>query len=353
MKKLTLAVAALATLLAPVFAGGGGDKAAAPAAAPAKKAEPIELQLGTAFDRATPMALASQKFADEVKAATNGQVIINVFTNSALGTEKDEFTAVAADELDFTVGGVLTIDMYAPEYGFISAPYLYASNDHLAKVMASPLADGMYKKFKDNNTAFLGILWRGARNTSSDREIHAPADVKGLKIRMTEMPSWVGVWKDGLGAITVPIPLGELYQALQQGVVEASEGPYDQLATNKFYEVQKYLINTKHVYDWSALYASEKMLQRLPPEYRKIIEQKGKEIIGDYGSKLAADKASEYHKQLIDGGMKEINVDTAPFQKAVLSVYDKFFKPSWTAATYEQVQSYHNYGIIGCKGSDF
>jgi tripartite ATP-independent transporter DctP family solute receptor len=314
-----------------LFAGGGQ----------AGQDKVYEFSLGSAYDRLSPPFLAGVKFAEEVKAATNGKVIINTFSNSALGTEREQYIAVAANELDFTVGGILLVDMYCPEFGFMSAPYLYKDMEHIKKVYFSPLGDRMRAKFLNNNINLIGVTWRGQRHTSSNRPIRVPADIKGLKIRMTEMPSWVAIWGgEGLGGTTVPIVLGELYTSLQTGVVEASEGPYEQLANYKLQEVQKYLINTGHVQEWCGLFASEKMLKSLPPAYRKIIEEKAVACMTEYGSKLAADKANDFRMELIRGGMQEINVNVQEFTNAVLPVYDKFFRQTWTASTMAEVQSY-------------
>ena len=339
MKKAGIVFLLLMVTVGVLFAGGGAQASGAQATQQSGKV--YELKLGSAYDGKSPPFLAGVKFADEVKAATGGKVIINTFSNSALGTEKDEFLAVAADELDLTVGGILPVDMYCPEFGFMSAPYLYKDMDHIKRVMASPLGAKMKARFMEHNLNLIGVLWRGERNTSSNRPINHPADVKGLKIRMTEMPSWVAIWgNQGLGGTTVPVVLGELYTALQTGVVEASEGPYEQLATYKFYEVQKYLINTRHVMEWCGLFASEKMLKSLPPEYRKIIEEKAVSCMTEYGSKLAADKAGDFRQELLKGGMQEINIDVQEFTNAVLPVYEKFFKDTWTASTMAEIQGF-------------
>jgi tripartite ATP-independent transporter DctP family solute receptor len=295
--------------------------------------------MGSAYDKAAPPVIAGIRYAEEVKAATNGAITINVFPNSAIGTEREQFTQVAANELEFTVGGMLTA-YYCPEYGFLSAPFLYKDMDHIKNIMTSPLGDAMLKKFLEYNTNLIGIMWRGIRNTSSNKAIRTPDDVKGLKIRMTEMPSWVAIWRDGLGATTIPIVLGELYGALQNGVADASEGPYEQLATYKFYEVQKYLINTNHVMEWCGLYASQKMLDSLPPELSKILDDKAKSVMTDYGSQLCAEKAEDFRQELLKGGMEEINVNVQEFTNKLLPVYKQFFDEKKWVSSIEEIMSF-------------
>ena len=330
MRKIILTAACLFLAAGLAFAGGGGEGGA-------KK---YEFSLGSSYDRAAPPVVAGFKYAEEVKAATNGAVTINVFPNSAIGTERELITQVAANEVEFNIVGMMPIDMFCKEYGFLSAPFLYKNMDHIKAIMASSLGDAMRKKFLENNTNLIGIVWRGIRNTSSNRPIRTPDDVRGLKIRMTEMPSWVAVWRDGLGGTTIPIVLGELYQALQTGVADASEGPYEQLATYKFYEVQKFLVNTNHVMEWCGLYASQKMLDSLPKDLSKILEDKAKSVMTDWGSQLCAEKAEDFRQELLKGGMEEINVSVPDFTNKLLPVYERFFADKTWTSNLKEIMSY-------------
>jgi len=316
-----------------VFAGGGGQSQQG-------AAKKYEVSLGSSYDRAAPPVVAALKFADEVKAATNGALTINVFSNSQIGTERELIAQVAANEVEFSVTGILLVDMYCPEFGFMSAPFLYKNMDHMKAVFNSPLGDKMKQKFLANNINLIAEVWRGIRNTSSNRAIRTPDDVKGLKIRMTEMPSWIAVWRDGLGGTTIPIALGELYTALQTGVAEASEGPYEQLATFKFNEVQKYLVNTNHVMEWCMLLVSQKFLDSLPADMRKIVNDKARSVMTEYGSKLCDEKAEDFRQQLLKGGMEEINVNVPDFTNKLLPVYEKYFADGTWTSSLKEVQSY-------------
>ena len=129
---------------------------------------------------------------------------------------------------------------------------------------------------------------------------------------------------DTLGATAITMPLGELYGALQNGTAEASEGPYEQLATNKFYEVQDYVINTNHVYEWVAVFISEYAVSSF----------------GDYCTELNQETADSYLQELVDNGMEVIEPDREAFQEKALSSYDKWFADEWTVTDYDEVMSY-------------
>ncbi len=336
-----------ASTTAAAAAAEASDDEAAPAeeadAGEAKEyqATEYELMLGTSWDVNSPLCEAAQKYVDDVYEATNGRVKIDFLTNGALGTEREEFMAVAGDELDMTFGGIVVFDMYAPEFGFLCAPYLFNDMQHLQNVLDSHLGDEMKERFLENNLALIGPCLRGVRNLTSDVPINSPDDLVGLKLRMTETACWIDFWgEDGLGATPIPIALGELYNSFQTGVVEASDGPYEQFENNKFYEVQKYLVNTQHVCEFVGLFMSEKKLESLPEDLQEIIVDLADADITVWGGQNCADSAEGYRQKLIDYGMEELNPDIEPFKEKVQPLTEKFFDDTWTVTTYDEIMSY-------------
>lgn len=314
---------------------------AAAAGAEASGGEKYEFSLSMTYDVKSPMAVAAQKFSDDVKNASGGRLVINLFTNSALGSEADSYIAVAGDELEMTCAGVQGLDAYAPRYSFLSAPFLFKDTNHIKAVVDSEIGDGMKEDFIEDNLRMLGIGYRTPRVMSSNKPVQTPDDLNGLKMRVSEMSSWVSIWgPDTLGATAITMPLGELYGALQNGTAEASEGPYEQLATNKFYEVQDCVINTNHVYEWVAIFISEKTYQKLPEDLQNILSEYAASSFGEYCTKLNQDTADSYLQELIDNGMEVIEPDRDAFQEKALSSYDKWFANEWTVTNYDEVMSY-------------
>lgn len=303
--------------------------------------EKFEFSLSMTYDVKSPMAVAAQKFCDDVKEASDGRLTINLFTNSALGSEADSYIAVAGDELEMTCAGVQGLDAYAPRYSFLSAPFLFKSTDHIKAVVDSEIGDGMREDFLEDNLRMLAIGYRTPRVMSSNKPVHTPDDLNGLKMRVSEMSSWVSIWgPDTLGATAITMPLGELYGALQNGTAEASEGPYEQLATNKFYEVQDYVINTNHVYEWVAIFISDKTWQKLPEDLQEILNQYAQTDFADYCTQLNQETSDTYLQELVDNGMEVIEPDNDAFQQKALDSYDKWFSEEWTVTTFEEVMSY-------------
>ena len=350
MKRVALAMAGMMVLsLAgcgssnsnPAAAAGADKTAADTSAAAASSDETYEFSLSMTYDVKSPMAVAAQKFSDDVKEASDGRLVINLFTNSALGSETDSYIAVAGDELEMTCAGVQGLDAYAPRYSFLSAPFLFNDTDHIKAVVDSEIGDGMKEDFIEDNLRMLGIGYRTPRVMSSNKPVRTPDDLNGLKMRVSEMSSWVSIWgPDTLGATAITMPLGELYGALQNGTAEASEGPYEQLATNKFYEVQDYVINTNHVYEWVAVFISEKTYQKLPEDLQDILSEYAVSSFGDYCTELNQETADSYLQELVDNGMEVIEPDREAFQEKALSSYDKWFADEWTVTDYDEVMSY-------------
>ena len=325
----------------PAAAAGADKTAADTSAAAASSDETYEFSLSMTYDVKSPMAVAAQKFSDDVKEASDGRLVINLFTNSALGSETDSYIAVAGDELEMTCAGVQGLDAYAPRYSFLSAPFLFKDTDHIKAVVDSEIGDGMKEDFIEDNLRMLGIGYRTPRVMSSNKPVRTPDDLNGLKMRVSEMSSWVSIWgPDTLGATAITMPLGELYGALQNGTAEASEGPYEQLATNKFYEVQDYVINTNHVYEWVAVFISEKTYQKLPEDLQDILSEYAVSSFGDYCTELNQETADSYLQELVDNGMEVIEPDREAFQEKALSSYDKWFADEWTVTDYDEVMSY-------------
>lgn len=298
----------------------------------------MDLDLACVYAASSGPALGAQRFKELVEERTKGSITINLFTDGSLGTEKDNFTQLAADEIPLVVGGIQPIDMYATEYQFLSAPYMITSWDHLDAVLESSIGQGLYEKLEENNIHAMALCRRGIRQTCATKEIRTPADLQGVKFRVSEITSWVAFWK-GVGAQTTSVALTELYSALQTHVVDACEGPYEQMATNKLYEVQNYVINTDHIYEPTWLYMSDRVYQGLDDRTRTLLDECAKEAM-DYGTQQAAELSESWRQEMEDGGCTMIDPDVEAFRNAAVPVLKDLFDSMWTVTTYDEVMSY-------------
>lgn len=298
----------------------------------------MNMDLATVYDAKSAPALGAARFKELIEDKSGGAIKINIFTNGSLGTEKDNFTALAADEIPMVVGGIQPIDMYAPEYQFLSAPYMIKDWDHLDAVLGSEIGEGLYKKLDENNIHALAMNRRGIRETTANKEIKTPEDLKNIKFRVSEITSWVAFWK-GVGALTTSVALTELYSALQTNVVEASEGPYEQFATNKLYEVQKYVINTHHIYEPTWIYISRSQFDALDDNTKALFQECADQAM-EYANEQAEVLSGQFLQEMADNGCTVIDPDVDAFRAAAEPVLKDLFESMWTVTTYDKVMSY-------------
>ena len=140
-----------------------------------------------------------------------------------MGSEEEITESVSIGAVQMQAGGGLPIKTYAPQYYFLDSPYVIKDWEHFKRVFYdSPVGKKAREIIEQKgNTKYLGIVYRGVRNFTSNKPIRTPADLKGLKLRLPQLPTWVAVWKE-VGALPVPIALPELFSALQSGVADAS-----------------------------------------------------------------------------------------------------------------------------------
>ena len=268
------------------------------------------------------------KLRDLVAAKSGGDLKIELFTDAALGNEREVLESLVTGSTDMSLAGISDVVYWMPEY-FLSVPYLFESVEHVRKVYDGPIGqeiDALMLQKKGLRT--LAIMNRGARNVSSNKRIEKPADMAGLRLRMPENPLWIEIWKQ-LKVNPTTIAFSELYTALQTDVVEAQENPLEAIVNAKFYEVQKYVILTGHVRDVYKIQISERTWKRLTPDQQKALSEAAKEAAA-FGDSLLSNAEAGYLETLKKAGVEVINVDPADFAKAMSKskeIADKFLKP--------------------------
>ncbi len=215
---------------------------------------------------------AFNKMNEIVKEKTNGQIEIEIHGNESLGTEVQMLEQLQLGTLDLATTSGAPVTGFVPEFMACDLPFTFANSEAAYKFYDGEIGDILFEKAEA--TGMVGLAWweNGFRNfTNNTRAIASPADMKGLKIRT--MQSQVHMASvNALGANAVPIAFGELYSAMQQGVVDGQENPLTLIKEQKFYEVQKYLTISRHVYDPSPLFISQKTLDNLTDEQITILK---------------------------------------------------------------------------------
>lgn len=333
-KKLALALCMM-TLSAVLLTGCGSESSKA-------KGEngKFKLDLATAYSADSPAGKAMKKFVDDVKTKSNGTIEINLFTDGTLGNPKDNYSSVASGDLDMTMAGLEGLDLYAPEYTFLDAPFLMRSLKQQDAILTSGIGDKLKAIYKKNGFTTLGFHNRDVRELAGTKPLKTLDDLKGLKLRLPGMRVYVDTWSQ-LGVSSTTVAMNELYTALQTKVAEACEGGYEQMATLKLYEVQPYIMETDHVYEFVGLYINNKVFDKMTPEQKKILEDCAKEDL-KYADQLAAESREQYKEQCVSKGVQIVQVDRDAFRKALEDYYKEQFKNKWNVTTYEEIMKYAN-----------
>ncbi len=249
----------------------GAQSRAAQAATPAPgKKEKLTFRLGHEGTEQWQGHQLVKRFAENAAKATDGQVEIQIFPNGQIGKSRDLAEGMQFGTIDMAVVGGDAMVFY-PDFDVLTAPFLFRDRTHFKKVMASPIGERLRKGWEDKGLKYLCIVDIGIRHvTNNKRPVNTVADLKGLKMRVVPSAVFLETFK-ALGATTVPIPFADLYMSLQQNVVDGEENPTTTVRVMKYYEVQKYMSLTAHMFSTSPVLMSLKRWQGLSADVQKVL----------------------------------------------------------------------------------
>jgi len=309
----------LTTLALSVFAA-----TALMSTSPAVCAKQLVLKLGHIQSETDNWQLGALKFKEELEKRSNGQITLKVYPNSTLGGDRDLVEGMQMGTVDFgLVAGVLS--NFEKSLGLWELPYLFADQKDFDKVVHGPIgkevADRILKKSK---IRVLNWWDRGPRQITSNKPIMKLADLKGLKIRLPEIPAKVAAFR-AMGANPTPMAWSEVYTGLQQNVIEAQENPVPFIYGGHIQEVQKYIAMSDHQYEYVGIAMSEKRWKKLTKEQRKIVVDAANAATA-YENKLVIDNTAKLLDEMVKGGLKVTYPDKAEFAKAARSVHAEVAK---------------------------
>jgi tripartite ATP-independent transporter DctP family solute receptor len=306
------------------------------AAASAAFAAEFTLKLGHIADPQNPYAQGAVKFAELVKDKTGGAVEVQVFPSSQLGNQRDLIEGLTFGTVDMTLTSTAVLGNFLPEAAVFDLPFIFRDIPHAYKALDSVGMD-ICKPLEKRGIKVLSMWENGVRHMTNNRNpIRKPEDMKGLKIRVMEQPIYIEMMKI-LGASPTPMAFGELFTAMQQGVVDGQENPAAHIFTSRFFEVQKYISLTAHTYSAEPLLVAMGVWSKLPENHRKAIQEAADEA-RDWQRDLCRQLENQYWEKIRESGKSEINddVDKAAFMEAT--------KPVW--AMFEEKLGKHNIEAI-------
>lgn len=214
-----------------------------------------------------------QVFRTELARLTNNQLTVDVFPAMQLGGAKENVDAVRSGTLFMTWVGAAFLSRIVPELEAVSLPFQFDSREQAFRVVDGEVGRLLDQKLGTKGFMSLGWMELGTRNiTNSQRPIRTMADLKGLKIRLQPNETHLATFR-ALGANALSMDVKELYSALEQKVVDGQENPYSIIAANRYGEVQKFLSDSGHFFDFIAVVANRRQFDALKPEHQKAVRQ--------------------------------------------------------------------------------
>ena len=304
--------------------------AAALACSSALYAADITLKLGHIANEENSWHKGALKFAEEVKALTSGKVEVKVFPNDALGKEMDLINGMQLGTADMTITGE-SLQNWAPKAALLAIPYAFKDMAEMDKAVNGPLGEEIKKDIIEKAKVVpLAFFARGPRNLTSKTPVKSVDDVKGLKMRVPNVPVFMQFWR-GVGAQPTPMAFGEVFTSLQTGVIDAQENPLALIKSASFFEVQKYVNRTEHVRSWIYLAIGEKSFNKLSAEQKTAVQEAAKRA-QVYERQLMLADEQKLESELKAKGMTFVDTDQTGFAKkakeAVLAAAKEELKPT-------------------------
>lgn len=276
-----------------------------------------KLRFAHAGPETSSQHLAALEFAKTVKERSQGKLEVQVFPGSQLGNDASMIAGVRGGTIDLMMAGSGNFSGLNSRFEVLDIPFLFRDREHAYKAVDQQVGQELMKALEPNGLKQLAFWEVGFRSiTTKNRAVRTPADVKGLKIRTQPNPVHVQAWKL-LGTNPVPMPLSELYSALESGAVDAQEHPIEITHSAKFYEVQKHLTLTRHAFTAMPVVINKAKFDGLAPELQKLMmdaAQEAKLFQRHLNQKNEAALIADLRKS----GMNVIETfDPAPFKAAM------------------------------------
>lgn len=277
----------------------------------------------------------SEQFAELISERTDGEITIEVYPSDQLGnqTQLVESTMLGTNDMVLTSDAVLS--NFVPEVGIVNLPFIFRDSDHVRAALDGEVGQELSAMVENQGAVVIGWWENGFRHiTNSRNPIQTPQDIQGMKLRVPEGPVFVSTF-EALGANPTPISFGELYSALQLGVVDGQENPPAHILTQNFHEVQDYVTRTGHIYLSSPVLINKNLLESLSEEHKDIILETGRELASVH-TEMVLNEEEQQWEDIASYGMEINDVDPTPFVEATSSVID-FYRDRFGEAIIDKI----------------
>lgn len=288
-----------------------------------RDSDTVELRLGHGLDVTHPVHAGMQYMADRVRELSDGEINITIYPNEQLGTERQTLELLQIGSLDITKVSSAILENFAPMFAIFGVPFLFENDDHMYAIQDGPIGQRILDSSDPARIISLVYYDAGTRSFyTTNRPIHHPDDLRGLSIRVMESASAIRM-VNTLGGSATPISWGELYTALQQGVVDGAENNPPSFFLSRHYEVSRYYTLNEHTAQPDVLVISQYAWEnRLNASQRAIVQQAARESVA-YQRRLWREASDAALAAVKEAGVEVIYPDRAPFMEASQPLYDR------------------------------
>ena len=311
------------TMQSKIFASLLGSAAVALSALAAQAAD-LTLRSSDTHPDGYPTVLAVEYMGDLIEERTGGRIGVEVFHSAQLGEEKDTIEQTQFGVIDMNRISIGPFNNLIPETAIVSLPYIFRSTDHMHRVMDGEIGDEILAAFEPHGLIGLAYYDGGSRSFyNSEKPITSIEDLAGMKFRVMQSDVFVDM-VNALGANATPMPYGEVYSAIQTGVIEGAENNFPSYESSGHFEVAKYITLDEHLIVPEVLVMSKAAWDKLTPEDQAIVRQAAKDSVPFMREQWAAREAASEEKVRASGVEVITEINKAPFIEAMVPVYEKY-----------------------------
>lgn len=288
----------------------------------------VVIKLAHVTKEDTSYAIGVEKFAELVEEKTNGEVVVDIFPNGQLGNNTELLEQLQQGTVGAMIPSIATLSGFTNKTLLLDLPYLFDSNESAEHVLDGEVGTELLESVEKDDIIGIGWFDQGWRHLfTTDKAVHKPEDMEGLKFRILETPVHVD-FMEAFGASGTPVAFTEVFTALEQGVVDGAENPYINIVLNGYDEVAPYITETKHIYDALPMLISKVVWEELEEEQQEQVRAAAEEA-SDFERDLVQENEDVIKQEILDEGDNEIielsDEERAEFSDIVEdSLYDKW-----------------------------
>lgn len=282
------------------------------------------LRLAENQPETNPVTIAMHRFADLVKERTNGEIVVEVYSGAQLGQEPETIEQAQAGIIDLARVNSVVLANVSPSMGVFTLPYIFRDQEHKYTVLDGEVGKEVLADLHEVGLVGFDYMEAGTRNFYSREKspIKALEDLKGLKIRV--QPAKISTrMVELLGGTPTPMNYGEVYSALQTGVIDGAENDYVSYLTSGHYEVAPNYVEDGHLSPPALLLMNKARFDALSEEHRTAITEAAREA-AMFEREAMNEANEEARKKVQEAGVTITTIDNTPFAEAVQPIYDEF-----------------------------